>query len=126
MTEPRQPVPTPAAVAALPVPYERTRWEAAVLAQHLHHRTTAVALILSHYAGPGGILPEDGVQRTDRMRKLTRISHENVRETLRYLEVLGLLQRKPLASGTSPKMARAVVLTIPVRRERPPHPGERP
>ncbi|MDX2863392.1 hypothetical protein [Streptomyces scabiei] len=53
MTETRQPVPTPAAVAALPVPYERTRWESAVLAQHLHHSQVAVALVLSHYAGPG-------------------------------------------------------------------------
>ncbi|MEH0564678.1 hypothetical protein QBA57_39795 [Streptomyces scabiei] len=126
MTEPRLPVPTPAAVAALPVPYERTRWEAAVLSRRLEPRTLAVALILSHHAGPGGIVAENGVQRTDRMRKLTFISHQNVRETLRWLEAQGLLERPPLGPGMSPKVARAVVLTIPVRRERPPHTGERP
>ncbi|MDX2667420.1 hypothetical protein [Streptomyces stelliscabiei] len=125
MTETRHPVPTPPAQAP-PVPYERTRWESAVLARHLHHRTLAVALVLSHHAGPGGILAEDGVQRTDRMRELTLISHRHIRDALRYLEGRGLLERPPLGPETSPKVARAVVLTIPARRERPPHTGEQP
>lgn len=126
MTEPRQPVPAPAADAAPPVPYERTRWESAALAQHLHHRDIAVAMILSHYAGPGGILPEDGIQRTERMRQLTMISADSVRQSLRWLEVLGLLQRLPYSPGASRAVSRGIVLTVPVRRERPPHTGERP
>ncbi|WP_086746084.1 hypothetical protein [Streptomyces scabiei] len=126
MTETRQSVPPTAAEASPPVPYDRTRWESAVVAQRLHYRTLAVALLLSHHAGPGGILAEDGIQRTDRMRQLTLISHQNIREALRWLEVRGLLERPPLSPGTSPKVARAVVLTIPARRERPPHTGERP
>jgi hypothetical protein len=106
------------------VPYERTRWEAAVLAQHLHSRTLAVALILSHYAGPGGVLAENGIQRTGQLRQLTLISPENIRQSLRYLEVLGLLTRRPLSPGAGRGTARAIELTVPVRRERPPHPGE--
>jgi hypothetical protein len=125
MTEPRH-VPTPAADAAPPVPYERTRWEAAVLARQLHHRETVVALILSHYAGTGGILPEDGIQRSERIRNLTRIGSQSVRESLSALERQGLLSRLPYSAGASRRGARAIVLTIPVRRERPPHPGDQP
>lgn len=108
------------------VPYERTRWEAAVLARHLHHRDTLVALILAHYAGPGGLLPEDGVQRTERMRELTRIQAESIRLSLRNLEKARLLARLPLSPSGTSATARAVVLTIPARRERPPHTGRRP
>ncbi|MDX2539822.1 hypothetical protein PV437_42715 [Streptomyces scabiei] len=126
MTETRQPVPTPAAVAALPVPYERTRWESAVLAQHLHHSQVAVALVLSHYAGPGGILCEDGIQRSERIRQLMLISPESVRKALRDLECYGLLTRRPRSPGATRRASRAIALTIPARRERPPHTGERP
>ncbi|MFM9473979.1 hypothetical protein [Streptomyces scabiei] len=112
--------------AAAAAPYERNRWEAAVLARQLHYRTLAVALILSHHAGPGGILAQDGIQRTGRMRDLTMISSENIRQALRYLEVLGLLERLPLSAGAGRGAARGIVLTVPARRERPPHTGERP
>lgn len=129
MTEPRQHVPAPADHAAAPptpVPYERTRWEAAVLARQLHHRETVVALILSHHAGPGGILPEDGVQRSERMRMLTRIGSGSIRESLSALERHGLISRLPYSPGASRRVARAIVLTVPARRERPPHTGARP
>lgn len=135
MTDTR-PTPTPArpaarqapAAVAVPagVPYERTRWEAAVLARHLHHRDTLVALILAHYAGTGGLLPEDGIQSTTRMRELTRIQAESVRLSLRNLERARLLSRLPLSEGTPSSTARAVVLTIPARRREPRHTGARP
>lgn len=108
------------------VPYERIRWEAAVLARHLHHRDTLVALILAHYAGPGGLLPEDGIQRTTRMRELTRIQAESVRLSLRNLERARLLSRLPLSEGAPSSTARAVVLTIPARRREPRHTEARP
>jgi hypothetical protein len=128
MTETRQPVPTPptAAQAAPPVPYERTRWEAAVLARQLHHRETVVALILSHHAGPGGILPQDGIQRSERMRATTRIGSEAIRQSLSTLERHGLISREPYTPEVSRRVSRAIVLTIPARPERPPHTGERP
>lgn len=119
MTEQLRDVP-----AAEAPPYERTRWEAAVLAEHLHTRTLAVALILSHYAGPGGILAENGIQRTGNLRQLTLISPENIRQSLRSLQGLGLLTRLPLSSGATRGVARGIVLTVPARRERPPHPVE--
>ncbi|MEH0657565.1 hypothetical protein QA860_07415 [Streptomyces stelliscabiei] len=124
MTEPRH-VPTPAE-AAPPAPYERTRWESAVFARQLHHRETVVALILSHYAGPGGILPQDGIQRSERMRATTRIGSEAIRQALSALERHGLIFRQPYTPEVSRRVSRAIVLTIPVRRERPPHTGDRP
>lgn len=129
MTELRHPVPTPATdtePAAAAAPYERTRWESAVLAQRLHYREIAVALILSHHAGPGGILPENGIQRTDRLRRLALMSPVSIRHSLRSLQDAGLLAREPRTPGTTRGVARGIVLTVPARRERPPHPGERP
>ena len=119
--------PAPAAEAppAAP-PYERTRWEAEVLRRRLHHSDTLVALVLAHYAGPGGVLPQDGIQRTERLREVTRTSSEAVRVALRNLTKARLIERLPYSAGASPAAARAIVLTVPARRERPPHPGERP
>ncbi|MFI0528521.1 hypothetical protein ACH3XX_00555 [Streptomyces scabiei] len=107
-------------------PYERTRWEAAVLAEQMHYREIAVALILAHHAGPGGILAENGIQRTERMRRLVKISPVSVRQALNSLQGRGLLRRLPPSPGATRAAARGIVLTVPVRRERPPHPGERP
>ncbi|WP_060879978.1 hypothetical protein [Streptomyces scabiei] len=107
-------------------PYERTRWEAAVLAEQMHYREIAVALILAHHAGPGGILAENGIQRTERMRKLVKIAPVSVRQALNSLQGRGLLQRLPHSPGATRAAARGIALTVPVRRERPPHPEERP
>ncbi|MEV4858950.1 hypothetical protein [Streptomyces ossamyceticus] len=119
MTEQLRDVP-----AAEAPPYERTRWEAAVLAQRLPYREIAIALILSHHAGPGGILAENGIQRTNNLCQLARISPDNVRRSLRYLEGLGLLTRLPLSASARRNASRGIVLTVPARRERPPHPVE--
>lgn len=126
MTEQRQ-LPTPAdlAAAAPSVPYDRTRWESVVLTRRLHHIDTLVAFVLSHHAGPGGVLAEDGVQRTDRMRNLAGLSPDSTRLALKNLQKAGLLWR-PASDGTPTDVARPITLTVPVRRERPPHTGERP
>ncbi|QFR00742.1 hypothetical protein F9278_36315 [Streptomyces phaeolivaceus] len=130
MTEPRRtPTPgdlaavTPAATLRVGPPYERTRWEAAVLERRLHRLDVLVALVLAHYAGPGGILPEDGIQRTDRLRDVAPISPESIRAALRNLENRGLITRLPLNPGSTSEAARAIALTIPARRQRPPRAG---
>ena len=105
-------------------PYERTRWETEVLRRHLHHLDTLVAFVLSHYAGPGGVLAEDGIQRTDHMKKLTGLSPDSTRLALKNLQKAGLLWRPPSSGRPSTEAARPVPLPIPARRERPPHPGE--
>jgi hypothetical protein len=127
----RTPTPTDVAARAAGVPpegvvYERTRWEAAVLQRRLHHTDTLIALVLAHYAGPGGVLPQDGIQRTERLREVTRTSSEAVRVALRNLTKARLIERLPYSAGASPAAARAIVLTVPARRERPPHTGTRP
>ena len=134
MIEQPRHTPTPGDLASLPAaaapparpPYERIRWEAEVLRRRLHHLDTLVALILAHHAGPGGVLPQDGVQRTERLRELTRSSSESIRVALRNLTKARLIERIPYSQGSSPASARAIVLTVPVRRERPPHPVARP
>lgn len=122
------PVPAAQVAEAPPAtpPYERMRWEAEVLRRRLHHSDTLVALVLAHYAGPGGVLPQDGIQRTERLREVTRTSSEAVRVALRNLTKARLIERLPYSAGASPAAARAIVLTVLARRERPPHPGERP
>ena len=107
-------------------PYERTRWEAAVLARRMHFQDTLVALVLSHYAGVGGFLAEDGAQRVDLLRGVTGLRGDSVRMALKNLQKAGLLWRPPGEAGTPTHRARPITLTVPVRRERPPHPGERP
>jgi hypothetical protein len=105
-------------------PYERTRWESEVLQRHLHRIDTLVAFVLAHYAGPGGVLAEDGIQRTDRMKQLTGLSSDSTRLALKNLQKAGLLWRPPSSGRLSTEAARPVTLTVPARRERPPHPGE--
>lgn len=115
----------PAAAATRRPAYDRTRWEAAVLERRLHYIDTLVALVLAHYAGPGGVLAKDGVQRTDRMRKVINLSPDSTRLALKNLQKAGLLSR-PSSDGRPTDVARPITLTVPVRRERPPHTGERP
>lgn len=128
MTEqPRPPQTSPARAAAAPsAQYERIRWESAVLARQLHRNDKLVALVLAHYAGPGGLLPEDGVQRTDRMHAMTGLSPASTRQALKNLQKAGLLWR-PSGEGRTPtEAARPITLTVPARRWTPRHTGARP
>jgi hypothetical protein len=127
MTEQQRHLPTPPdRAAAVPtVPYDRTRWESAVLARRLHHIDTLVAFVLSHHAGPGGVLAEDGIQRTDRMNSVAGLSPDSTRLALKNLQKAGLLTR-PASDGKPTAVARPVTLTVPARRWEPRHTGERP
>ncbi|WP_200302269.1 hypothetical protein [Streptomyces adelaidensis] len=114
---------TPPAVA-----YDRTRWESEVLSggTYVPSAERLVALVLAHFAGVGGQLPEDGVQRSDRLMALTGLSREKAQMALKGLQRAGLLWRPPGEGQGRPKthLARPITLTVPARREEPPHTGE--
>ncbi|MFM9563278.1 MULTISPECIES: hypothetical protein [Streptomyces] len=120
-----RPTPADLAPAAGPAPYDRARWEAAVLGSELPHQARLVALLLAHLAGPRGELPAGGAHNTDRLAGLGRLSRKQAGISFSVLEKRGYFTRPSIHTWETPDVRRPVTLTLPtdaVRRE-PPHPG---
>lgn len=101
-------------VAASSAPYDRTRWEQAVLGGNLHHVDRLVAFVLAHYAGPAGLLPQNGVQGAEQMARLTGLSSRSARQAVSNLAKRGLLVRPPLAEDhATTHTIRPITLTLP-------------
>lgn len=109
-------------------PYDRHRWEEAVLSGGLYRDARLVGLVLAHYAGTSGYLPEDGVQYLKPLARLTDVTPRLVKLALRDLQRQGYMHRPPLAQGHQTQMARPITLTLPTEaaRTEPPHTGELP
>jgi DNA-binding HxlR family transcriptional regulator len=110
------------------VVYDRARWERAVLDVPSHQSDKLVALVLAHFAGPGGLLPAGGIQHTPRLVPLTGLSSRTLRQAMRNLERDGLIWRPRIEKGTQDHTARPITLTMPPAHTRtePPHTGQRP
>jgi hypothetical protein len=104
---PRPPVPAAPATAA--VPFDRVRWEQAVMSSGLHSPVRLVGLALAHYA-LGGHLPAGGIQTSPRLAERTALSPQTVRSALRDLERAGLIVRP---RAWPERIARPVTLTLP-------------
>ncbi|HKX69904.1 MAG TPA: hypothetical protein VJM75_01695 [Acidimicrobiales bacterium] len=122
---PLNPHPVEPVAAVAESGFDRVRWEQALMSSDAHGQVRLVGFTLAHYA-LGGQLPADSVQHSARMGRLTRLSQDRVRASLRDLERLGLISR-PAVEGWSRDMPRPITLTVPeTARTEPPHTGERP
>lgn len=122
----RQAVPASPAPAPEPAaPYERHRWEEAVMSGDLYRDARLVALVLAHHAGEAGFLPEDGIQYLGRLTRLTGVTSRLVKLALRDLQRRGYMWRPPVAPGEQTQVARSITLTLPPlpARTEPPHTG---
>ncbi|MDX3033023.1 hypothetical protein [Streptomyces scabiei] len=127
MTRTADTAPSPARLARrTPAVYDRAAWERAVMASGMHTSARLIALILAHHAGDRGVIPAGGPQDARLLAKDSGIEGKFVRISLTRLERSHFLTRPPIETWDETKGVRPVVLTIPARRERPPHPGERP
>lgn len=108
-------------------PYDRTRWERAVMSSGLHPFTRLTGLTLAHYA-PGGVLGEAGIQNPGGLTGRTGMAQRRVRQCLRDLEKAGLITRPPIDGWQRRDVPRPITLTIPAAATRgePPHSGRRP
>jgi hypothetical protein len=105
--------PTPADVPTRE-PYDRLRWEQAVIASSLHHTAKHIALMLSHYAGDAGCLPAGGPQHGEAMATATGHGGRWVRQALTQLEVYRLISRPNIQSWSADRGVRPITLTLPL------------
>ncbi len=112
--------PEPAATAPA---FDRVRWEQALMSSDTHGLVRLVGFTLAHFA-LGGRLPADSVQHSTRMGRLTGLSQERVRASLRDLEKHQLISRPPVEAWASRDVPRPITLTVPGNaRTEPPSPG---
>jgi len=125
-----RPTPADPAPAAGPAPYDRARWESAVLAGELPHQARLVALLLAHLAGPRGELPAGGAHNAERLAGLCRLPHKQAGISLNVLEKTGYFTRPSIHTWETPDVRRPITLTLPAAdaldgvRTEPPHTGE--
>ncbi|MFJ9895268.1 hypothetical protein ACIQPR_18325 [Streptomyces sp. NPDC091280] len=120
--------PAPPADPRPVAPYDRHRWEEAVMSGDLYRDARLLALVLAHHAGESGVLPEDGIQYLRPLSRLTDVTPRLVKLALRDLQRGGYMWRPPLAPGAQTQIARPITLTLPpvAARTEPPHTGEVP
>lgn len=106
------PAPTTASRPADAPPYDRARWEQAVMDSGLHFTTRLVALVLAHHAHDGQ-LPAGGVQQSKRMRQRTGLGQERARQCLRDLEKAGFISRPSSGDWEARDKPRPVLLIVP-------------
>lgn len=110
---------------SLPAPYDRARWEQAVLDDgDLHPHAKLLALVLAHHADASGHLPTGGPQHTARLARETGVSPKGTRLSLTGLELEGYLRRPDIHSWKG-REVRPISLALPTAavRQEPPHPG---
>ncbi|WP_055527756.1 hypothetical protein [Streptomyces graminilatus] len=120
-----RPTPADLAPSAEPVPYDRARWEGAVLAGNLPYMARLVALVLAHLAGPLGELPAGGTHNAERLADLCRLPRKQTRISLNVLENTGHFRRPSIHTWENRDVLRPITLTLPSAavRQEPPHPG---
>lgn len=109
--------------APAPTPYERERWETAVLASHnLHSNARLVAFLLAHHADEAGEIPAGGPQHAERLAQESALMGRFARLSLNVLQTEGFLTRPPIDSWKS-EQVRPITLTMPsaAARREPPH-----
>lgn len=126
--------PTPATAIPVREPYDRHRWERAVIDSSLHHTAKHVAMVLAHYADDAGYLAPDGPQHVERLMADTGHSGRFVRTALTALETYRLISRPNIHGWSARQGVRPVTLTLPLAprptdaggavRTDPAHPGQ--
>jgi hypothetical protein len=117
---PATPAPVPAA------PYDRHRWEQAVIISDLHRNTRTAAFVLAHHADESGVLSAGGPQSAGRLAHLARITPKQARLALQQLENWHYIVRPDIRDWPPNNPVRPVALTLPPlpARTEPPHTGE--
>lgn len=119
-------VPAAAGLAVPREPYDRARWERAVILSDLHRGSRLVALVLSHYADGSGHLAQGGIQESAALQLATGLTGKNVRLSMKHLQHRGFLTRPDICTWSRQDVVRPVTLTMPpaAARPEPPHSGE--
>ncbi|NEB00600.1 hypothetical protein [Streptomyces sp. SID13726] len=114
-------------VEAAAGPYDRHRWEAAVLGSQMHRSTRLVALTLAHHAGEMGHIPAGDLQDPDVLAEATGLVTRHVRQALAHLGRYGWMRRPGPDTATRGRAAkRPITLTLPGARGELPSTGEVP
>ncbi|MBD0837393.1 hypothetical protein [Streptomyces sp. TRM68416] len=115
------PAPAPAAPAS---PFDRHRWEQALIATPLpHHAARMLGWGLAHVAGTTGHL---GPQEKGHLARTLRLSPKQIRLSLVQLEAAGLIRRPDVHTWQADGLTRPITLTLPAAAARrvPPSTGQ--